>query len=55
VNVLASCPTDDVLGAHVGRALAAAEAAQVSTHLDSCAACREIVLAVVRGDMPSTP
>ena len=49
------CPTDDVLGAHVKRALAEHEAAVVTSHLDSCDSCRQIVLAVVRGGVMSKP
>jgi eukaryotic-like serine/threonine-protein kinase len=43
------CPPDDVLGAHVQRALSEPEAAVVSSHLDDCPSCREIVLAAIRG------
>jgi tetratricopeptide (TPR) repeat protein/predicted Ser/Thr protein kinase len=49
------CPTDDVLGAHVEHALAATEAAAVSAHLDGCAVCREVVIAVVRGGISGAP
>jgi tetratricopeptide (TPR) repeat protein len=42
------CPSEDTLGAHVQRALAAEEAEQVSSHLDRCPACQDAVLAAVR-------
>src|SRR5690348_3557306 len=42
------CPTDDVLGAHVERALAATDAAIVTSHLDACPTCRAIVIAAVK-------
>src|SRR5688500_7516341 len=47
------CPSDDVLGAHVKRALAEHEAAVVTSHLDACETCRQIVLAAVRGGVAS--
>ncbi|MEO8698839.1 MAG: serine/threonine-protein kinase [Kofleriaceae bacterium] len=49
------CPTDDVLGAHVERALAETDAAIVNSHLDDCAACRQIVIAAVRAGVSSNP
>ncbi|MBS1124382.1 MAG: protein kinase [Deltaproteobacteria bacterium] len=50
-----ACPTDDVLGAHVQRVLGQAETAQVSSHLDGCAACRQVVIAAVRGGVAAEP
>ena len=53
--MIAACPTDDVLGAHMERALAAHETALVTAHLDGCAACRWVVIAAVRGGVASNP
>jgi eukaryotic-like serine/threonine-protein kinase len=50
-----ACPGDDVLGAHVQRALDAHEAQLVTAHLDDCAACRQLVIAAVRGGMAAAP
>jgi tetratricopeptide (TPR) repeat protein len=49
------CPSDDVLGAHLQRALDAEETARVSEHLDECASCRDIVIAAVRGGVVVPP
>jgi tetratricopeptide (TPR) repeat protein len=43
-----ACPSDDVLGAHVEHALDDHEASRVVSHLDTCDACRSIVIAAVR-------
>ena len=42
------CPTDDVLGALVHHALDHDEATRVTSHVDDCATCQELVIAVVR-------
>ncbi|MDX2089296.1 MAG: serine/threonine-protein kinase [Kofleriaceae bacterium] len=44
-----ACPSDDILGAHLQRALDVDETARVTAHLDVCASCRDIVIAAVRG------
>src|SRR5262245_10433011 len=49
------CPTDEMLGALVQRALGGDEAAAVTSHLDDCASCREAVIAAVRGGVATTP
>ncbi|MCW5805968.1 MAG: protein kinase, partial [Deltaproteobacteria bacterium] len=46
---MTACPTDDVLGALVQRTLDDAEAREVTSHLDACDACRQVVIAAVRG------
>ena len=46
---MASCPSDETLGALVNRALDDGEAAHVKSHLDDCHACRQVMIAVVRG------
>src|SRR5215468_4586754 len=45
------CPSDETLGALVNRALDDGEAAHVKSHLDDCAACRQVMIAVVRGGL----
>src|SRR5690348_11854021 len=47
-----ACPNDETLSALVRRSLADTEAANVTSHLDTCAACRQIVVAVVRSKTP---
>ena len=49
-----ACPTDDVLGALVQQALGEAEVAQVTSHLDDCETCRQVVIAAVRGGVAGT-
>ena len=49
------CPNDDTLGALVQHALDAKEAARVSAHIDTCEACRAIVVAAVRGESQTPP
>ncbi|MGN6109958.1 MAG: protein kinase domain-containing protein, partial [Kofleriaceae bacterium] len=48
---MTACPPDDVLGALVRRTLDERAAAEVTSHLDECASCREIVVAAVRGGL----
>ena len=48
------CPTDDVLGALVEHALPPDEADRVTAHLDACGACRELVIAAVRGGVATS-
>jgi len=43
------CPSDDVLGALVHHALEPDEIERVTSHLDDCDACQQIVIAAVRG------
>jgi tetratricopeptide (TPR) repeat protein len=52
--VVTPCPTDDVLGALVHQALEEAEVARVTSHLDDCATCRQVVIAAVRGGVAPT-
>ena len=54
-NAPTECPNDDTLGALVEHALDAAEAAKVSAHIDTCDACRAIVIAAVRGESQTPP
>ncbi|HEV7558400.1 MAG TPA: hypothetical protein VGO00_23180, partial [Kofleriaceae bacterium] len=54
------CPSDETLGALVHRALGVDEAASVTSHLDACDACRELVVEAVRagvvvGGAPTFP
>lgn len=50
----ADCPSDELLGAHVRRALDLHDSEMVSSHLDRCDACREVVVAAVRGGVVAT-
>src|SRR5262245_7735978 len=45
------CPSDETLGALVNRALDDGDAAHVKSHLDDCPACRQVMIAVVRGGL----
>ena len=45
---MTACPSDETLGALVHRALGVHEAAVVTSHLDNCDACRELVVEAVR-------
>ena len=45
------CPDDDALAALLDRALAPDEAAQITAHIDDCAACQDVMLAAVRAGM----
>src|SRR5215468_6484860 len=49
------CPSDETLGALVNRALDDGEAAHVKSHLDECHACRQVMIAVVRGGLAPAP
>ncbi|MDB4963998.1 MAG: serine/threonine kinase family protein [Myxococcales bacterium] len=49
------CPTDDTLGALVQRALDAVETSRVTSHLDECVACRQLVSEAVRAHAAGTP
>ncbi len=48
-TTMTPCPTDDTLGALVQRVLAPDEAERVTSHLDACESCQQIVIAAVRG------
>src|SRR5258706_731773 len=51
---MTACPNDETLGALVHRDLDHDELVRVTSHLDGCAACQEIVIAAVRGGV-ATP
>ena len=48
-----ACPTDDELAGHLAGDVAASRAAAVGAHLDTCAACREVVVGALRGGVVS--
>ena len=51
------CPTDETLGAMIGKNLDADEVLRIGAHLDTCPQCQEIVVAAVRaaGTPPDVP
>lgn len=48
------CPNDDTLAALVHHALVGDEADRVTSHLDGCATCQQLVVAAVRGGVAIT-
>ncbi|MEJ7602503.1 MAG: serine/threonine-protein kinase [Kofleriaceae bacterium] len=52
---MTACPTDDELGALVQQALDEAAVARVTTHIDACETCRQVVIAAVRGGVAVAP
>jgi len=51
---MSDCPPDEVLAAHVGGTLSTDASARIATHLDTCAACRDIVVGALRGNRAET-
>jgi tetratricopeptide (TPR) repeat protein/predicted Ser/Thr protein kinase len=54
-DVATPCPTDDVLGALIHRALEPDEVDRLTAHIDDCVSCQQVMVAALRGGVAAAP